>query len=202
MCTYSGKNKEAEMKTIQVLILALAIVGLGACSRSDPAKNNPDSLALVDDQNTLTDEEKNFIDYASEMHTGEIAMAQQAKEKSTNDSVKQHADAVIKTHSDALKALSERIGRSARISKTASADTQNHMQFLAPLSGAKYDKEFVDLMVADHQSAADTFKMESEDAQNPNLQKYVKSTIAGLGDRLDEARNLQRKLASKPASGN
>jgi putative membrane protein len=190
------------MKTIQVLILALVVVvGLGACSRSDRAETNPEGLAMVDDQNALTDAEKDFIEYASEMHTGEIAMAQQAKEKSTNDSVKAHADAVISTHTDALSTLSERIGRSARISKTASADTRNHMEFLSPLSGAQYDKQFVDLMVADHQSAVDTLRMEYEGTHNSNLQKYMKSTIASLAERLDDARNLQRKLALKPVSG-
>jgi putative membrane protein len=191
------------MRTLQAGILALVmVVALGACSRTDRAETNSEGYALVDEQNTLTDAEKRFIEYASEMHTGEIAMAQQAIEKSSNDNVKEHANAVIKTHSDALTSLSERIGKSGRISKLASGDTQNHVKFLSTLSGAKYDKEFVDLMVADHQSAVDTFHMEYDGTQNSNLKKYMTSTLASLDDRLDDARNLQRKIGSKAASGN
>ena len=186
------------MKTIQVMILALMLVtGIGLIACSDGAQADREGYALADDPNFLTEAEKEFIEYASEMHVGEIAMAHQAKEKSSNEDVTKHADAVIKTHSDALEELSERTRGSAELSKTASADTEGHVDFLSPLSGAQFDKEFVDLMVADHQSAVDTFNSEHKVAQSANLKSYMKAALPSLEDRLDEAGKLQKKLTSQ-----
>jgi putative membrane protein len=158
------------MKTIQVMTLTLMLVasaGLSACS--DRAAADGEGYALVDDRNFLTEAEREFVEYASEMHVGEIAMAQQAKQKSSNEDVTRHADAVIKTHSDALEELANRTEGIAEPSTTASADTEGHVEHLSPLSGSQFDKEFVDLMVADHKSAVETFNAEYLAAQNTNL---------------------------------
>jgi putative membrane protein len=186
------------MKTIQVGILALMLVastGLIACS--DRTEADREGYALADDPNFLTAAEKDFILYASEMHVGEIALAQQAKQKSSNEGVTKYADAVIKTHTDALAQLSDKTEGIAEPSKTASDDTEGHAEYLAPLSGAQFDKEFVDLMVADHKSAYETFNAESAAAQNSNLKGYMKDAASTLQDRWDEASDLQKKLASQ-----
>jgi putative membrane protein len=182
------------MKTIHIMTLALLLVaGMGLSACSDRTEDNEVGYAMADDQRSLTEAEKQFVLYASEMHVGEIALAQQAKEKSTDDGVTKHADAVIKTHSDALEDLSDRLGRSAEVSKTASGDTQNHAEYLSPLSGSQFDKEFVDLMIADHQSAVETFNSEQSAVQSGDLKGYVKEAIPNLQARLDEARKLQKK---------
>jgi putative membrane protein len=185
------------MKTIQVMTLALLLVagaGLSACS--DRAEADREGYAMADDPNFLTETEKEFIQYASEMHVGEIEMGQQAKQKSANEDVKKYADAVIKTHTDALEELSDKTDEIV-LSKIASPDTQGHMEFLSRLSGARFDKEFVDLMVADHQSAFDSFKSQHGGAQSGNLKEYMKSAQSDLEARLDEARDLQKKLTAR-----
>ena len=185
------------MRTIQVTILALLLItgaGLSACS--DRAEADREGYAMADDPNFLTEAEKDFIQYASEMHVGEIEMGQQAKQKSTNEDVKKYADSVIKTHTEALEELADRT-EGIELSKTASGDTQGHVDFLSPLSGTQFDKEFVELMVADHQSAFDTFKAPRSAAQSANLKRYMTATQSDLEARLDEGRKLQQKLTSQ-----
>src|SRR4051812_31856879 len=93
------------VRTKSALILFLAILlsgfGLNACNRTDrvEAAREPDTAA---DRQNLTADEKDFAKYASEMHTGEIDMAKQAKDKSKNDHVLAYADSVISAHKDAL----------------------------------------------------------------------------------------------------
>lgn len=185
-------------RPIQVLTLSLALVaftGFSACSDRVEADN--DGLAMADDTPFLTDTEKHFIEYSAEMHVGEIAMAEQAKQKSSNDDVKKYADAVIKTHTDALDVLEDGTERLTKLSTEASGDTAGHMKYLSPLSGAQFDKEFVDLMVADHKSAAETFESEYNGAQNTHLKGYMKASQSELKARWDEAVELQKKLASR-----
>ena len=146
---------------------------------------------MADRQNILTEDEKDFATYASEMHVGEIDMAKQAKEKSTNDDVHDYAEAVIRTHSDALKDLSDSLGPQ---SKAASWDTQNHVDFLATLSGAQFDQQFISLMIADHQSANDTFRKEINTTQNRDMKNYLMEALPGLEKGLKAGQEVQSKL--------
>jgi putative membrane protein len=198
MCTlFIGirRPQMEKMRTINVTILALMLVagvGLSACSDRAPQRDI-EGYAMTDESKIFTDLEKEFVEYASEMHVGEIALAQQAKQKSSNEGVTKYADAVIKTHTDALENLSDRAEGSAELSKKASRDTESHAEFLSTLSGAQFEKEFMDLMVADHQSAIETFRAQSLAGQNANLKKYIAAAIPDLEGRLEEARKLQTK---------
>ena len=178
------------------LIVFLSAFGLSACNRTDrvEAAREPDT---VDNRNVMTDDDKDFVTYASEMHNGEIGMAQQAKQKSRNDDVRSYADAVIKLHSDALKDLSHDLGSQ---SKEASWDTKSHMDELGRMSGAQFDQRFIDLMIADHKSASETFREETGATQNDNLKDYVKDALPRLEKGLHEAQDVQGKL--KPATTN
>jgi putative membrane protein len=176
------------------LIVFLSAFGLSACNRSDrvEAAREPDTAA--DNRNVLTDDERDFVVYASEMHNGEIAMAEQAKHKSTNADVRSYADSVIKSHSDALKSLWHNLGST---SKEASWDTRSHMDTLGGLSGTPFDQEFIVLMIADHQSASDTFREEINATQNKNLKDYLQQALPGLEKSLRNGRDMQSKLTGQ-----
>lgn len=182
------------MQTKSILSLSLVVLlsafGLNACNRSDrvEAAREPDN-----NRNVLSDDERDFIVYAAEMHNGEIAMAQQAKQKSTNGEVRSYADSVIRSHSDALRAIWDNLGST---SKEASWDTKNHMNTLGRLSGPQFDQEFVALMIADHQSASDTFREEINSTQNKNLKDYLQQALPGLEKNLRDGRDVQSKLTS------
>jgi len=172
------------------LIILLSAFGLNACNRPNrvEAAREPDN-----NRNVLTDDERDFIVYAAEMDNGEIAMAQQAKQKSTNGEVRSYADSVIQSHSAALRAIWDNLGST---SKEASWDTKNHMNTLGRLSGTQFDQEFVALMVADHQSASDTFREEINGTQNTNLKDYLQQALPGLEKGLKDGQALQSKLTN------
>src|SRR6185295_13721737 len=97
------------MKTLYALLisLVLAAFGLTACQRQDKveAAAEPDR----DRANALTPELKEFTDYAAEMHSGEIMLAQLAIQKSSSNDVKNYAVAVINSHTEALEDLSNQM---------------------------------------------------------------------------------------------
>jgi putative membrane protein len=104
---------------------------------------------------------------------------------------------VINLHSDALKDLSKELGSQ---SKEASWDTKSHMDELGKMSGAQFDQRFIDLMIADHKSASETFREETGATQNDNLKDYVKDALPRLEKGLRDAQDLQGKI--KPATTN
>jgi putative membrane protein len=172
------------------LIVFLSGFGLIACNRADrvEAAREPDTVA---DRNAMTDDDKDFTTYAAEMHNGEIAMAHQAKDKSANEDVRLYADSVMKLHSGALKDLSQGLGSQ---SSESSWDTKSHMDELGKMSGTQFDQRYVELMIADQQSARDTFREEMNATQNKDLKAYVNDALPRLEKGLREGQALQSKL--------
>jgi len=164
---------------------------MNACSRTDRVEAAREPDAVPDQRNVLTDEDKDFLVYTAEMHTGEIGMAKQAKQKSTNAEVRSYADSVIQSHSDALKRLSREIGSP---SNEASWDTRSHMNDLGTMSGSQFDQEFMDLMIADHKSASETFRQEINSVQNKDLKSYLQETLPGLEKGLRDGQHVQAEL--------
>jgi putative membrane protein len=181
------------MKIILTFSLILAAgFGLGACNRSDSveAAREPE---LLDGTNNLTAEDQEFIQYAAEMHAGEIKMAELAKQKSSREDIKNYADAVITSHKDAFEELSDKTGENRTLENTnASVDTKRHVDYLSPMSGAQFDREFIALMIADHKDAADTFKTPYLTVQNKNLNTYKKDVLPALESNLSAAQKLQK----------
>jgi len=193
------------MKTLSIVMLSLALLAIGAgvtaCERSDrvEAAREPDAVNdRSNDRSTfLSADEKEFTDYAAEMHVGEINMAQLAKQKSTNEDVKNYADEVIKGHSNALKQLSNRTGQNRTLETTqGSLDTKYHVQYLSPLRGANFDREFIALMIADHKDAAETFRAQLNTAQNAALKKYLNDALPTLENGLSDAQKVREKLTA------
>jgi putative membrane protein len=187
--------EEKMRRSVSILVLSLILAagfGLSACSRSDSveAAREPDA---VDRSNNLTAEDKEFIEYAAEMHAGEIKLAQLAQQKSLNDDVKDYADAVIASHTDALKKLSDRTGQSRWVeNKTISLDTKRHADYLLPLTGDQFDQEFIAVMIADHKDAASTFKAPYVEVQNKELKSYLNDTVPALEVNLNAAQKLKK----------
>ena len=181
----------ALISTVFILLLGL---GLSGCGRSDDKVEAARESTAMDNRENLTLEDREFVLYASEMHMGEIDMAKQARERSTNKDIVKYADAVIAKHVEAANRLSDKMSEQpGLVSSNASMDTQNHVEFLSALSGIEYERQFIDLMIADHQDASNTFRTHLGAVQNKNLKSYLEDTSPALEDLLRDARKLQTK---------
>ena len=185
------------MKTLHSLIFALILFagfGLTACQRSDNVEAAREA-DTVSDRASLTADENEFIEYAAEMHAGEIKLAELAKQKSSREDIKEYADVVIASHKDALDELSDRTGQDRTLEATmASKDTQNHAEYLSPLSGTKFDQEFIALMIADHKSAASVFNDHVGVTHTKELKGYIKEVQPSLENDLSKAQEVQKGL--------
>ena len=186
------------MKTLFSLIFALVFLvgfGLTACQRSDNVEAARETIAGRDRSSSFTEDDKDFIDYAAEMHAGEIKLAELAKQKSSNEDIKEYADVVIASHTDALKELSDRTGQDRTPqTTTVSLDTEGHAKYLSPLSGAKFDQEFIALMIADHKSAASAFQDHVSVTQNKELTGYLNAVQPSLDNDLSKAEEVRKTL--------
>jgi putative membrane protein len=180
------------MKTTSILLFSLCLAvgfGLSACERSERVEAARETDSVNDAARNFSEDERFFTEYAGGMHAGEIELAKMAKDKSSNEQIKDYADAVIDSHSDALKELSDVTGQDG--TPEASLDTKDHAEYLSPMSGAQFDREFIALMIADHQDASTVFKETLGTAQNKGLKNYLDSALPRLEKDLSEARKLK-----------
>ena len=137
---------------------------------------------------------------ATQDHLAEIEMARMALQKTDNTDVSDFAHMIQSDHSSALKNLSELMkDKNVPQPRTLAAETQQEVSRMNKLTGPEFDREFINMMVSDHQEDVEMFRDQLAIVQNPDVKDYVEDLLPKLEMHLDKARQLQSKLFSKPA---
>ncbi|HEY3622457.1 MAG TPA: DUF4142 domain-containing protein [Roseiarcus sp.] len=134
--------------------------------------------------------EKEFVSDAIKGDNAEIAMGQLAISKSASDPVKTFGQTLIDDHSKAktdASAVATKLGVSPP--SQMSPDAQRAMTRLQQLSGSDFDKEFIRVMVEDHQKDIAEFKQEAGNGHGP-VQQLAAQTLPTLEKHLQIAKSL------------
>jgi len=131
---------------------------------------------------------------AVQMNVAEIAAAKMAANKAQNPRVKAFANMMMKDHTEALAKLRPLPGGES-LGVKPDGKHQEAAERLAKLSGAEFDREYMDAMVNDHREALMFFERHSHGQTAPNGQSDSKS---GTG-RADESGGKQRTDAHAPS---
>jgi putative membrane protein len=138
-----------------------------------------------------------FVKSAAEGGQAEVQLATTAESKATNSEVKSLAETIHHDHEAAnaeLKTLAEKknVTLPTAVSKTHQA-TANR---LSKLSGAAFDKAYVDEMVKDHRADIATFQKHKTDA-DPDVAAFVTKTLPTLQNHLTMALNAQKAVGGR-----
>lgn len=161
-------------KSITVLALAAAAATAGAQQQADR-------------ETTL------FLTTAIEDNIAEIQIGTLAEQRASGD-VRELADMIVKDHKKALE-KSTRIAEDGGIEvpRKPSAKSQNAYDELARQSPNSFERQFIDLMVKDHQSAIDKYQSYVGSAGNGSQEAvdYAKSALPTLRKHLETAKSLE-----------
>jgi putative membrane protein len=64
------------------------------------------------------------------------------------------------------------------------------------LSGAEFDRKYMEHMVSDHRKAVAEFKKASESAQDPETKAFAAKTLPKLQDHLTQAQSINDSVKS------
>jgi predicted outer membrane protein len=136
-----------------------------------------------------------FLSRAMEMNTAEIRMAELAVDKTQNPNIKTFAQMVIRDHNQALARL--RNLRDNRLASSVAGKTdidqkttksiadvtltpqdQQTLDRLSKLSGADFDREFMNTMIQDHREAIRVLEAQSK-AHGANAGAKEPGTVSG-----------------------
>lgn len=147
----------------------------------------------------LASSELDFLRQTASDSLTEVELGQLAQERASGADVKAFAGTMVADHgkaNDELKQL-------AKMSDTAvkeeiGAEHQALKERLSRLSGADFDRAYMDAMVKDHEEAVASFQRQATAAGNGDLKAWVVRTLPTLEDHLERAREIARALARPP----
>jgi putative membrane protein len=175
---------------VLLILLVFSVAGLHGCNYRGEVEaageNRPAADVRVEDA---------FMVKAAEAHLAEIGMARLAKLRSKNRGVKNYAGMVLKDHTEALDRLTKLMKeKNVAPPKMIEERTSVDMARAWKLSGPEFDREFANMMVADHKTTLELFRKTSLEAHDPEVQDYVDAVIPTLDAHLIKAQELQSKL--------
>lgn len=123
-----------------------------------------------------------------EVELGKIAL------KSTNPKVKAFAEQMVKDHSkanDELKALAVKSG--IILPAEYPADDKAHVDMMKKMTGAAFDKHYVDMMVTDHEKTIALFKTGAR-SREKEVSDFAKKTLPVIEGHFEKAKAIQSSI--------
>jgi putative membrane protein len=142
-----------------------------------------------------SDSDKTFLAFAAQADQNEIAVSQVAEQKATNPDVKAFAQKMVREHKQmtaSMKPFAQKWGITPPMGPDA--DHQKEIDKLKGMSGADFDKEYMDAMVSDHTAALDKFNTEVNDTKDPAFKKAVTEGKNKVAAHKNMAYDLKKKL--------
>jgi putative membrane protein len=173
------------MKT-STLALALLVLGAGVSLRS---------TAFAADNDKSAADDRSFAMQASNVNLAEMNMGTMAAQQTNDPSIKQYAQRLIADHTKANRQLNA-IADKEQIPVASRADRhQEEMAIkLSKESGAQFNRDFIQHMVAGHKKAIGLFEQEAKNGQDARLKTFASDTLPVLQEHLKMAESIEKQL--------
>jgi putative membrane protein len=181
-----------------------------ACGRDDAADYSAgdvassaatiDSGSLGSMSGMMTD--ANIASTLLVANDGEVEGADDAMRLAADAEVKSFAAMVHRDHK-ALKEAVDSVAKAANISTDEDAaatamknSMEQHRDSLSKLSGAAFDRAYIESQVSAHQRMIDQLNQMAASSQNPQLTQLIRDAMPTMQAHLDAARVIHGKLTS------
>jgi putative membrane protein len=209
---------QCNLEEVQMLkALAIGTVALGLAAAPAYAQGQPpppagqtgtSGQAGTTGQTTRSDANKSamkagggsdqmFVTKAAKGGLAEVQLGQLAADKASSDQVKQFGQRMVTDHSkanDELKSLAQQ----KNITLPTDVDAQDKATHdrLAKLSGAAFDRAYMQHMLADHRKDVNEFKRESTTGKDPEVKAWAGKTLPTLEEHLKLAQDTTKAVGT------
>jgi putative membrane protein len=162
-------------------------------SASDMSRMN--SNEMTNSQASTMTGDTDFMTKAAQGGMAELELGKMAAAKAQNSEVKQFARKMVADHgkaNDELKALAGEKNFSMPV--RLDAKYQSVMERLNGLSGAEFDKAYVDAMVAGHEETVALFKSEADGGKDADAKAWAGKTLPNLQMHLEMIKGIKAKM--------
>ena len=191
------------MKKLRVIpFAALLLWILHSCNSNTSNKQPDDSVDSAKEVNeTAAPVDQESSDFAVKAASGgamEVELGNTAQQKASNQRVKDFGSMMVRDHSkanDELKTLAS--NKNIVLPATLGEEHQKHVDELGKKSGADFDKDYIDMMVKDHQEDINMFEKAANSLKDADLKSFATNTLPVLKTHLDSAKAVQEGLKKK-----
>ena len=192
------------MKIITISFICAIVMATGCSTATNTASNNGtnrvnvatstpmNSNVVVANANASGD---NFLTEAASGGMAEVELGKMASTKSQNAEVKKFAEMMVTDHSkgnDELKALAAK--KNVALPARPIAKHQSVIDKLQGMSGAEFDKAYVEDMIKDHEKDVAKFEKQSQNNPDADVKAFAAKTLPTLKKHLADIKAIQAKM--------
>ncbi len=190
---------------VPALMIAAAVTfpsgfALAASDSTKAAERSKDS------KSKLPSGEERFMKEAASGGLMEVELGKFAAEKGSHQRVKEFGKRMQTDHSKAnaqLKKIASSKG--VDLPTQPSGEHKSTMDKLTKLSGAEFDREYMEAMVDDHKEDIEKFQIQADKGKDPELKKFASETLPILKKHLELAQSTEKQIKTEskgePKSG-
>ena len=171
--------------------------GPGSGSQTSRPAGQSDTKTDTKSSGTVAAADQHFVTDVALDGMAEVELGQLAQQKAESSEVKDFAKRMVDDHgkaNDELKSLAS--SKSITLPTTVDAKHKATHDRLAKLSGAAFDRAYMQAMVSDHQQAVKMFRQQSTSAKDADIKAFAAKTLPTLEDHLKEAQSANQAVAT------
>jgi putative membrane protein len=199
--TFSGAVLILGMCAILALVVTAGASGTQNSNSSGAGGGNANGGGHQMDHGKMAADHK----FAMEAAMGgmmEVELGRVAAAKGASDEVRQFGQRMVDDHSKANSELMQiASGKGMTLPTAPDPKHQAEMQKLTSLSGEKFDKEYVKMMLKDHKKDVAEFQKEAGRGMDAEIKAFAASTLPTLQEHLQMIQRINDKLMMRK-SGN
>src|SRR5436305_10499638 len=202
--TLSGARLALASCATLAAVVAAGASGVGQNTNSGKTEGGTSANANANKGSAtvkMSSDEK-FADAAAVGGMEEGELGQLAAQRGVSDEVRQFGQRMVDDHSkagDDLKQVAS--GKGWTLPAALDAKARADVQKLSALSGDKFDKEYVSMMLKDHKKNVAEFQKESSGGADADIKSFASRTLPVIQEHLQMIQRIHDKMALRK-SGN
>lgn len=201
------------MKLRLMVALAVAVMALAACNREStdglpatettgtaqsPSTATSDAsttAASGGTSSTATPGDKEWVSQAGMAGLAEVQMGNLALQRAQSADVKAFAQRMLTDHTKSNEELVQMTtAKGLTLPAELAGEPEAGLEHLTALSGAEFDRAYMQHMVGDHQKAVALYQTGSTSLQDADIRAYATRTLPVLQEHLRLAQEVSGKL--------
>lgn len=180
------------------------VVNVNTGRAANTASNTANAVAnaAVNAANTVanavtgvgTDPAEDFLADAAQGGMAEVELGKLAAQKAGNPEVKKFGQMMVTDHSKANAEVKALAGKKNISLPTDLGSHKSDIDKMSKLSGADFDRQYVDDMVADHETDVAEFEKQAMSAKDPDVKAFAAKTLPTLKRHLETIKAIQAKM--------
>lgn len=140
--------------------------------------------------------DKDIVDFVRKASAGsmmEVELGQYAAQNAQSQRVKDFGNMMVADHSKANNDLKNMaMSNNIEVPAAMPADMKSHVDMMKKMTGAAFDKAYMDMMVNDHKKDISEFKKASADLKEDSYKAFATMTLPVLQKHLDSAQAIHK----------